>query len=56
MAVEKKLMSGGEFVRRYETEDPCDGLPPGEGAFLASRTAAPKLEGSSSGCSRDVTT
>jgi GH15 family glucan-1,4-alpha-glucosidase len=34
-AIEKRLMIGGEFVRRYETEDPCDGLPPGEGAFLA---------------------
>ncbi len=34
-AIEKKLVIGGEFVRRYETEDPGDGLPPGEGAFLA---------------------
>jgi GH15 family glucan-1,4-alpha-glucosidase len=34
-AIEEKLVIGGEFVRRYETEDPGDGLPPGEGAFLA---------------------
>jgi GH15 family glucan-1,4-alpha-glucosidase len=25
----------GEFVLRYETEHPADGLPAGEGAFLA---------------------
>src|SRR5215469_3180797 len=25
----------GEFVLRYEPDDPSDGLPPGEGAFLA---------------------
>jgi len=34
-AIEERLVIGGEFVRRYETEDPRDGLPPGEGAFLA---------------------
>jgi len=34
-AIEERLVIGGEFVRRYETEEPCDGLPPGEGAFLA---------------------
>jgi GH15 family glucan-1,4-alpha-glucosidase len=34
-AIEDKLFIGGEFVRRYETEDSHDGLPPGEGAFLA---------------------
>jgi GH15 family glucan-1,4-alpha-glucosidase len=34
-AIEEKLVIGGEFVRRCETEDPGDGLPPGEGAFLA---------------------
>jgi GH15 family glucan-1,4-alpha-glucosidase len=34
-AIEEKLVIGGEFVRRYETEHPSDGLPPGEGAFLA---------------------
>jgi GH15 family glucan-1,4-alpha-glucosidase len=34
-AIEEKLMIGGEFVRRYETEESGDGLPAGEGAFLA---------------------
>ena len=34
-AVEERLLIGGEFVLRYETEDEHDGLPPGEGAFLA---------------------
>ncbi len=34
-AIESRLLIGGEFVLRYETEKPADGLPPGEGAFLA---------------------
>jgi GH15 family glucan-1,4-alpha-glucosidase len=34
-AVEHKLLIDGEFVLRYETENPGDGLPEGEGAFLA---------------------
>jgi GH15 family glucan-1,4-alpha-glucosidase len=34
-AVEDKLLINGEFVLRYETENPGDGLPEGEGAFLA---------------------
>lgn len=34
-AIEERLVIGGEFVRRYETEGSPDGLPPGEGAFLA---------------------
>jgi GH15 family glucan-1,4-alpha-glucosidase len=34
-AVENKLLIGGEFVLRYEPENPGDGLPEGEGAFLA---------------------
>jgi GH15 family glucan-1,4-alpha-glucosidase len=34
-AVEDKLLIDGEFVLRYETENPADGLPEGEGAFLA---------------------
>jgi GH15 family glucan-1,4-alpha-glucosidase len=34
-AVEEKLLIDGEFVRRYETDDAVDGLPSGEGAFLA---------------------
>jgi GH15 family glucan-1,4-alpha-glucosidase len=34
-AIEQKLLIDGEFVLRYEPEDPSDGLPPGEGAFLA---------------------
>jgi GH15 family glucan-1,4-alpha-glucosidase len=34
-AVENKLLMDGEFVLRYETENPGDGLPEGEGAFLA---------------------
>jgi GH15 family glucan-1,4-alpha-glucosidase len=34
-AIEDKLLIGGEFVLRYETRDAADGLPPGEGAFLA---------------------
>jgi GH15 family glucan-1,4-alpha-glucosidase len=29
------LLIAGEFVLRYETENPGDGLPTGEGAFLA---------------------
>ena len=33
-AVERELMSGG-FVLRYDTEIVQDGLPPGEGVFLA---------------------
>lgn len=33
-AIEKKLMRGG-FVERYDTRKSPDGLPPGEGAFLA---------------------
>jgi GH15 family glucan-1,4-alpha-glucosidase len=34
-AVEERLLIEGEFVLRYETENPGDGLPEGEGAFLA---------------------
>jgi len=34
-AIENKLLVDDEFVLRYETESPSDGLPPGEGAFLA---------------------
>jgi GH15 family glucan-1,4-alpha-glucosidase len=34
-AIENKLLIDGEFVLRYETENPSDGLPEGEGAFLA---------------------
>jgi GH15 family glucan-1,4-alpha-glucosidase len=34
-AIEKRLLIDGEFVRRYESEGPVDGLPAGEGAFLA---------------------
>ena len=33
-AVEKELLKDG-FVLRYNTSDSADGLPPGEGAFLA---------------------
>lgn len=33
-AVERELLQGG-FVQRYRTESADDGLPPGEGAFLA---------------------
>jgi GH15 family glucan-1,4-alpha-glucosidase len=33
-AIEKNLMSGG-LVLRYDTEKTVDGLPPGEGVFLA---------------------
>jgi GH15 family glucan-1,4-alpha-glucosidase len=33
-AIERELMSDG-FVRRYSTTEDVDGLPPGEGAFLA---------------------
>ena len=32
-AIQRELMADG-FVRRYETTDGVDGLPPGEGAFL----------------------
>ena len=35
-AIEERLLIDGEFVLRYETENPGDGLPAGEGAFLAS--------------------
>src|SRR5262249_525861 len=34
-AIEERLVVDGEFVLRYETEAGVDGLPPGEGAFLA---------------------
>lgn len=34
-AIERKLLIDGEFVLRYEPDDPGDGLPAGEGAFLA---------------------
>jgi GH15 family glucan-1,4-alpha-glucosidase len=34
-AIEDKLLVDHEFVLRYDTDDPSDGLPPGEGAFLA---------------------
>jgi GH15 family glucan-1,4-alpha-glucosidase len=34
-AIEQRLLIGGEFVLRYEPENPQDGLPAGEGAFLA---------------------
>ena len=33
-AIEKKLMKDG-FIQRYDTEKSRDGMPPGEGAFLA---------------------
>ena len=33
-AIERELITDG-FVRRYDAEDPPDGLPPGEGVFLA---------------------
>jgi GH15 family glucan-1,4-alpha-glucosidase len=33
-AIERELLAGG-FVRRYDADDPPDGLPPGEGVFLA---------------------
>jgi GH15 family glucan-1,4-alpha-glucosidase len=33
-AIERELLAGG-FVQRYDTSDSKDGLPPGEGAFLA---------------------
>jgi GH15 family glucan-1,4-alpha-glucosidase len=34
-AIEERLLIDGEFVLRYETEKSGDGLPAGEGAFLA---------------------
>jgi GH15 family glucan-1,4-alpha-glucosidase len=34
-AIEDRLLIDQEFVLRYEPENPGDGLPPGEGAFLA---------------------
>jgi GH15 family glucan-1,4-alpha-glucosidase len=34
-AIEKTLLVNRDFVLRYEKEDSGDGLPPGEGAFLA---------------------
>ncbi|HEY8006980.1 MAG TPA: glycoside hydrolase family 15 protein [Methylocella sp.] len=34
-AIEDRLLIEDEFVLRYETERAGDGLPPGEGAFLA---------------------
>jgi len=34
-AIENRLLTDDEFVLRYETEEASDGLPAGEGAFLA---------------------
>jgi GH15 family glucan-1,4-alpha-glucosidase len=34
-AIEDRLLIDGEFVLRYETDDAGDGMPVGEGAFLA---------------------
>jgi GH15 family glucan-1,4-alpha-glucosidase len=34
-AIEQRLVRDGGLVMRYETADGVDGLPPGEGAFLA---------------------
>jgi GH15 family glucan-1,4-alpha-glucosidase len=34
-AIEDKLLINDEFVQRYDTENPSDGLPAGEGAFFA---------------------
>jgi GH15 family glucan-1,4-alpha-glucosidase len=34
-AVESKLLIDGEFVPRYQSENAADGLPAGEGTFLA---------------------
>jgi GH15 family glucan-1,4-alpha-glucosidase len=34
-AIEDRLLIDHEFVLRYETDNPSDGLAPGEGAFLA---------------------
>jgi GH15 family glucan-1,4-alpha-glucosidase len=34
-AIENTLLVDGEFVLRYQTDHGGDGLPPGEGAFLA---------------------
>jgi GH15 family glucan-1,4-alpha-glucosidase len=34
-AIEERLLIQDEFVLRYDTEDGIDGLPAGEGAFLA---------------------
>ena len=34
-AIENRLLINGEFVLRYEPDNPADGLPAGEGAFLA---------------------
>lgn len=34
-AIEDRLLIDDEFVLRYETENPGDGLPAGEGVFLA---------------------
>ncbi len=34
-AIENKLMIDDEFILRYEPDNPADGLPGGEGAFLA---------------------
>jgi GH15 family glucan-1,4-alpha-glucosidase len=34
-AIEDRLLIDGEFVLRYQPDNPADGLSPGEGAFLA---------------------
>jgi GH15 family glucan-1,4-alpha-glucosidase len=34
-AIEDRLLIDGEFLLRYESDNPSDGLPPNEGAFLA---------------------
>jgi GH15 family glucan-1,4-alpha-glucosidase len=34
-AIEDRLLIDGEFLLRYESDNPSDGLPPSEGAFVA---------------------
>ena len=34
-AIERRLLRDGGLLMRYDTDDGVDGLPPGEGAFLA---------------------
>jgi GH15 family glucan-1,4-alpha-glucosidase len=54
-AIEDRLLIDNEFVLRYETENPGDGLPAGEGATYY-RAVTPKPGSSSIVCSHAAMT